>query len=101
MYLPPCPLPRQGYKQKEGVGTLLYYLVEALDCPTVNNKQNPRQTIYSTPQTGIYITLTWAFLAHYPHRLELSRFQQGIIMLNALNSYVNQWPIATDCDKSS
>ena len=45
---------------------MLYYLVEALDCPTVNNKQNPRQTIYSTPQTGIYITLTWAFLAHYP-----------------------------------
>ena len=33
------------FLNKKGVGTLTYYLIEALDCQTVNNKQSPRLMI--------------------------------------------------------
>jgi len=37
--------PEESHYKKQGVGTLTYYLIVALDCQTVNNKQSPRQMI--------------------------------------------------------
>ena len=44
--------------QKKGVGTIVYYQFEALDCPPVINKQQPTSNVYIATRVGVYITLT-------------------------------------------
>lgn len=78
-----------AYIQRKGVGTLAYYLVEALlllrvlDCPPYVISKAHTKIVYSAPK-GKYMTMVWAFLLII-HTVELSRFQQGIILLNALS----------------